>query len=303
MAQSEWKKKWSEEYNARPDVKEKKRLYAQKAENKLREKLRKQKYNQRPEVKERNLARQNTLEAKKKKSLYSQRPEVKKRHKLAVKKYEDKNPERVKAWQRFYNEKRKQDPEFQARRKKYEKKRYQNPEYRKKRKEYVKQNEVMFREYGKQYAFKNKEKLAQKIKQRRVLDRNYKLKLVLRSRLSNAVRRTKKFDRTLNLLGCSINFLKTHLESNFVEGMCWENWSKTGWHIDHIVPFGQFDLSDPVQQIAVCNWRNLRPLWAKENHKKSNKLTREGVILKVQLLELAKNIHLKDELDCLNNQE
>lgn len=291
MAQSEWKKKWSAEYNARPDVKEKKRLYAALAENKLKEKLRKQKYSQRPEVKERNRLLRKQPHRVAQRAEYEKTEGAKQSRRLATKKYKEKNPDKVKAWAKVSNAKRKQDPEFQAKQKEYEKKRYQNPEYREKRKEYVKENEARIREYRKQYALENKERLAQKRKQRRVRDNHYKLKTALRSRLANAVRRNQKFDKTLNLLGCGIDYLKTHLESQFVDGMCWENWSRTGWHIDHIVPFGQFDLSDPVQQIAVCNWRNLRPLWAKKNHEKRDKLTEDGIALKGQLLTLAKDIY------------
>jgi hypothetical protein len=293
MSYKEWKQKWNAEYNARPEVKEKKRLYAQRPENKLKEKLRKQKYNQRPEVKARNLARQNTPEAKEKKRLYSQKPEVKKRHKLSIEKYKEKNKDLVKAWAKAYSEKKKIDPEAIRKRKEYEKKRYQNPEYQRSKKEYVKNNISRIREYRKQYALKKKDSLAQKRKQRRLTDSHYKLKLALRSRLSNAVRRHQKCNSTLNLLGCDIDFLKRHLESQFKEGMSWDNWSTHGWHIDHIVPFGQFDLSDPIHQIAACNWRNLQPLWAKNNHSKLNKLTSKGSKLKSNLLSVAKEIYSK----------
>jgi hypothetical protein len=293
MSYKEWKQKWNAEYNARPDVKEKKRLHAQRPENKLKEKLRKQKYNQRPEVKERNLARQNTPEAKEKKRLYFQRPEVKERQKLSSKKYREKNKDLVRSWAKAYSEKKKADPEAIRKRKEYEKKRYQNLEYRLRKKEYVENNISKIRKYRKQYSLEKKDDLAHKRKQRRLTDKHYKLKLALRSRLSNAVRRNQKCDSTLNLLGCDIDFLRRHLESQFIDGMTWDNWSTHGWHIDHIVPFGQFDLSDPIQQIAACNWRNLQPLWAKDNHSKLNKLTPKGSKLKSKLLSVAKEIYSK----------
>lgn len=294
MVQSERKKKWSAEYNARPDVKERKRLYAQRPENKLKEKLRKQKYNQRPEVKERNRLLRKQPHRIAARAEYEKTERAKQIRRLATKKYKEKNPDKVRAWAKALNAKRKEDPIFKLKQKEYEKKRYQNLEYREKRKEYVKQNKDKIREYRKQYVIENKEKLAQKRKQRRCRDRHYKLKLTLRSRLANAVRRNQKFDKTLNLLGCSVDYLKSHLESQFVDGMCWDNWSKTGWHIDHIVPFGQFDLSDPIQQIAVCNWRNLRPLWARKNHEKRDKLTKDGIALKDQLLTLARDVYSKE---------
>lgn len=265
MDQSEWKKKWMAEYNARPEVKEKKRLYAERTESKLKEKLRKQKYNQRPEVRDRARLLNKQPHRISKKAEYEKLERVKQIRRLAVKRYKDKNPERVKAWQKFHNEKRKQDPVIQTKRREYEK--------------------------------KNRGKILNRRKERIKTEIGFRLKTLMRSRVGSALKQ-KKQNKTIFLLGCDIQFLKTHLESQFVDGMCWDNWSKTGWHIDHIVPFGQFNLSDPVHQIAACNWRNLRPLWAKENHEKSDKLTQDGAILKIQLLELAKNIYLKDELDC-----
>ena len=64
--------------------------------------------------------------------------------------------------------------------------------------------------------------------------------------------------------------LKKHLENQFVEGMSWDNYGE--WQIDHIVPCASFDLSDPNQQRICFNFRNLQPLWAKDNQRKQDKL-------------------------------
>lgn len=71
-------------------------------------------------------------------------------------------------------------------------------------------------------------------------------------------------------LGCSIEELKKHLESNFKTGMTWDNYGRKGWHIDHIRPLSKFDLSDPQQLIEACHYTNLQPLWWYENIRKSN---------------------------------
>jgi hypothetical protein len=107
-------------------------------------------------------------------------------------------------------------------------------------------------------------------RRRRKNDANYRLQSVLRSRVAIAVRKNSKAERTMNLLGCTIAKLKKHLESLWKPGMNWGNWSRTGWHIDHIRPISSFDMNDKEQQKQCFHWTNLQPLWALENHKKSD---------------------------------
>lgn len=62
--------------------------------------------------------------------------------------------------------------------------------------------------------------------------------LTCRMRISvcNTLRRggyTKR-SKTAEIIGCSFEDLKTHLENQFVDGMNWEN--RNEWHVDHIVP-------------------------------------------------------------------
>jgi len=120
---------------------------------------------------------------------------------------------------------------------------------------------------------KNKEKRNKQEKLRRETDVNYKLTSILRNRLRNALIGVgTKSKRTLELLGCSVEFLKGYLESKFKVGMTWNNhgagYNGKGmkeWHIDHIKPCESFDLTDPKRQEECFNYKNLRPLWAKEN--------------------------------------
>ncbi len=78
------------------------------------------------------------------------------------------------------------------------------------------------------------------------------------------------------ILGYSYESLISHLESQFKEGMTWENYGK--WHVDHKIPvsFFQFNSTDDVE-FKMC-WRleNLQPLWAKENQSKGNRLCPTG---------------------------
>jgi hypothetical protein len=76
-------------------------------------------------------------------------------------------------------------------------------------------------------------------------------------------------------LGCSIEDLKSHIESQFQPGMTWENrGSGSGeWSLDHIYPLAKADLTDRRQALAVCNWRNLQPLRTEDNMRKGDEVS------------------------------
>lgn len=105
-------------------------------------------------------------------------------------------------------------------------------------------------------------------KNRKGNDINFKLTVSLRTRLNSAIRGNYKSGSAVNDLGCSIEELKAHLENRFQEGMSWNNWSKDGWHIDHIRPLASFDLTDKEELKKACHYTNLQPLWAEDNLKK-----------------------------------
>ena len=100
-------------------------------------------------------------------------------------------------------------------------------------------------------------------KLRRKKDIIFKLLYNYRIRLRTAIKNNFKSEHTIKLLGCSIQQLRKHLEKQFRPGMSWQNYGK--WHIDHIRPCYKFDLSKAKEQKLCFNWKNLRPLWAKEN--------------------------------------
>lgn len=72
--------------------------------------------------------------------------------------------------------------------------------------------------------------------------------------------------------GCTIDALRAHIESQWLPGMSWDNHTWDGWHIDHIKPCSSFRLTDP-EQVRLCyHYTNLRPLWAMDNWRKSDKV-------------------------------
>ena len=73
---------------------------------------------------------------------------------------------------------------------------------------------------------------------------------------------------TMFLIGCEIDYLMYHIQCQFTKGMSWDNYGF--WHIDHKLPCVKFDLSKPIEQRKCFNFKNLQPLWAIDNIKKSD---------------------------------
>jgi hypothetical protein len=102
-------------------------------------------------------------------------------------------------------------------------------------------------------------------------DPTQKLLNSLRSRLSSLTKDGRKSASTMDLTGCTVEELRQHLEAQFTDGMNWDNYGRTGWHIDHIRPCASFDLTDPEQQRQCFHYTNLQPLWAADNIRKGGK--------------------------------
>ena len=102
------------------------------------------------------------------------------------------------------------------------------------------------------------------------LDIEYRLKLVLRARLKQALKNNQKNGSAVKDLGCSVEFLRQYLESKFYGNMTWKNYGSY-WQIDHIVPLYQFDLSKRKQFLKACNYKNLQPLTIEDHKKKTSK--------------------------------
>ena len=82
----------------------------------------------------------------------------------------------------------------------------------------------------------------------------------------------------MDLLGCTVEQMVQHIESQFTSGMTWDNQGKGDdeWQIDHIIPFVAFDTSNRDEQFIVCWYQNLQPLWGPDNLSKCGKYTEEG---------------------------
>ena len=79
---------------------------------------------------------------------------------------------------------------------------------------------------------------------------------------------------TMDYLECTAQELRKHLESQFNDGMTWDNYGrKQGircWEVDHIVPINYNNPSyDEV--VKRLHYTNCQPMWADKNRMKSNK--------------------------------
>jgi hypothetical protein len=203
---------------------------------------------------------------------YSQIPEIKKRHQeknkenwknnkevlsLNNKKNYLENKEERLLYAQNYREENKEKV-------KESKRKYQKDNWDKiyaKNKIYVEENREKMQKYWTDY-HRNK----------RNIDIEYKLRCNLAKRIRNALKNYKKSMNTMQLTGCSLIELKKHIESQFKDGMTWENYGFYGWHIDHIAPCITFELLNTEQQKQCFNYKNLQPMWGKENMSKGGKL-------------------------------
>lgn len=160
--------------------------------------------------------------------------------------YKSANREKVRAGFRDYN------------RRNAEKRRNYQIEYLAKQKDYVAQR-------AKDYWSKPENRTRKATNKRVKYQTNIQFKILdnCRSRIFKAIKHNRKTKSTLELIGCSLEQLKSHLENQFQSGMNWDNHGE--WHIDHIKPCASFDLSIPDEQKKCFHYTNLQPLWAIDN--------------------------------------
>jgi hypothetical protein len=126
-------------------------------------------------------------------------------------------------------------------------------------------------EYQKKYNENNRNKINKKRREKRANETNYKIADLLRCRLYKALNSELKAEKTLELLGCSIEYFKEYIEQKFEPWMSWENHGYYTWHLDHIKPCALFDLSKEEQQRKCFHYTNFQPLAWHKNLSKSSK--------------------------------
>lgn len=123
-----------------------------------------------------------------------------------------------------------------------------------------------------EYRKKNRKILNQKQNERRKTDPAFRMRQLLSKRIVKVLNGISKSAGTMELIGCSIPELFTHLEKQFQPGMTFDNYGKGGWQTDHKIPCSFFNLLDPEEQKKCFHYSNLQPMWEMDNWKKNDLL-------------------------------
>ena len=144
--------------------------------------------------------------------------------------------------------------------------------YRESRKGYQKEYQKGYKKgYNKIYKQNNKERLNLYQKTRRNTNYLYKLKANIRTLVCISLKRNgfKKVSKTNEILGCSFEFFKNHIETQFLPWMNWDNHGKYngtegyGWDIDHKIPLSSATCEEDI--IRLNHYSNLQPLCSRMN--------------------------------------
>lgn len=96
----------------------------------------------------------------------------------------------------------------------------------------------------------------------------FKRNLRTRTCIAFTTRYWTKSSGNIDMLGTDYETAFKHIESQFTEGMTWENHGE--WHIDHIIPLSSAKTKEEMEKL--CHYTNLQPLWKEENLSKGNKI-------------------------------
>lgn len=129
----------------------------------------------------------------------------------------------------------------------------------------------MKKEYEKKYRSENKDKRSKYHKERIKNDILYRIGILIRRSIGDLFKRKsiEKVNTTQQILGCSFEEFKLHLESKFETWMNWKNKGlyngefNYGWDIDHIIPLSSAINEEEI--LKLCNYKNLQPLCSKIN--------------------------------------
>lgn len=132
-------------------------------------------------------------------------------------------------------------------------------------------NRERVRAWSRKYESKNLHKRAERDRIARRTNPLRRLKDAIRGSVRAYLgNRTNRDSMTFEIVGCSPEELRAHLESKFRDGMTWENYGSY-WHVDHIIPLASGKTQ--AELFKLSHWTNLQPLTVAENLAKGDRIS------------------------------
>jgi len=124
-----------------------------------------------------------------------------------------------------------------------------------------------------------------------------RIKQRLSGRLRELLRRKgkQKTNAIGKYMGCTPKEMLAHVDNQLVgTKMNWGNYGVFGWHLDHIIPCSYFDLTNEDHLMVCFNWRNIRPLWGKDNQERQDNVSLlDALDIPKELFEMATKVGIR----------
>jgi hypothetical protein len=151
------------------------------------------------------------------------------------------------------------------------KKRSHDSYHKNKEKRKLKRQEPKYKEgrkiYEKQWREENREHCNAYFKDYYERNPSAKLARTTRNRINKVLRGEIKYYHMDEMVGCSLDFFRQHLESQFTDGMTWANhgFGVDKWNVHHDPPLASYDFRIPKQQKEAFHWTHSSPKWTLDN--------------------------------------
>ncbi len=121
------------------------------------------------------------------------------------------------------------------------------------------------------YYSKNKKRIHAATAKRYREDPLFRLSMLIRNRIKDALNGNYKTGSAVSDLGCTIEEFKVYIEKQFKNEMTWDNQGgEDGWQLDHIRPLASFDLMNRGEFLKAVHYTNYQPLSKDENLRKNS---------------------------------
>jgi hypothetical protein len=221
------------------------------------------------------------------KEQYHRDPEYRKKQSVRSREYQKTVPEKTKEWRKKWSSNNRDkinefNREYYHKRIEYFKDK--NKRYHRKRWDSDSEHRERVNNSSKerfQKLYYNDEEFKQKVIEKQVnyhrerynTDELYKFKTDIRKTVYSSFKRKGygKNTKSRKILGEDWGVVKEYIESQFSEGMTWDNYGE--WVFDHKIPISICETEEEV--IKLNHYTNFQPLWLKENLSKSDKVLPE----------------------------